>query len=122
MALTTLYLKCPCASSEQDVQETLNSTFSPVKNCVDSVQPIKMDKHGNKYTFVDIIPSPPFMETRMDRLIASLRESSGASGERFCYYSDPKKKIYIEWSVKLAVPKEETFKKSSVPTRISAIR
>jgi hypothetical protein len=119
---TTLFVKCPGASSPEDVQDTLNSTFSNSRNCVVSVAPINQDKYGNPYTFVEVSQSGFFNESRMDRLVRSLKESGSTYGEKFVYKSNPKPKPNIEWTIKLVVPKEEFVKPVAASATLRPLR
>ena len=107
MAPITLFVSCPGANSEQDVVETLNSTY-----CGSSSSPVRevkfmFDKSKRAIAFVTVDPCPAFRQTRMDRLIRTLQDEADNErfrGERLIFQSKP---VYIEWSIKIAKPLEE---------------
>jgi hypothetical protein len=106
MAPITLFVSCPGAKSEQDVIETLNSTYSGNFSTVNEIK-FMHDKAGRAIAFVTIHPSPTFRPTRMDRLLQTLQaeaDNDHFRGERMIFQTKPN---YIEWTIKLAKSREE---------------
>jgi hypothetical protein len=107
MAPITLFISCPGAKSEQDVLETLTSTY-----CGNSSTPVSdikfmIDKSKRAIAFVTVNTGPTFRPTRMDRLIRTLQDEADNErfrGERLIFQTNP---AYIEWTIKIAKPQEE---------------
>ena len=107
MAPITLFISCPGAKSEQDVIETLNSTYCGSNSSAVSDIKFMNDKAGRAIAFVTIQHSPTFRPTRMDRLLQTLQaeaDNDHFRGERMIFQTKPN---YIEWTIKLAQSREE---------------
>ena len=106
MAPITLFISCPGAKTEQDVIDTLNSTYGGNGSTAVSNIKFMFDKAGRAIAFVTIVPSPTFRPTRLDHLLTVLRaelDNDRFQGERMIYQVKP----YIEWSIKIAKRREE---------------
>jgi hypothetical protein len=115
MAPTTLFISCPGAKSEQDVLDTLNSTYGGSSSTAVSNIKFMFDKSGRAIAFVTIVPGPTFRPTRMDHLLDVLRaemDNDHFRGERMIYQTKP----YIEWSIKIAKPQEKEVPRVIAPT------
>jgi hypothetical protein len=112
--MTTLFVICNGANSEDDVSHALNSTYGGKWHVIKNVGKLKQDKFGNTYTFVEIFNNGPLQETRMDRLVAQLRADPKNRGERFMYQMRP---VYIEWTIKLHLPKDRVETPEEVETQ-----
>lgn len=95
----SLFVLCNCAKTTEDVEHSLNATYG---DSVKSVSPLKNDKFGNTFTFVEVYSGGTFHESRMDRLVNTLRSDPRNRGEKHVYQLRP----YIEWTIKLHIPKE----------------
>ena len=107
MAPITLFVSCPGAKSEQDVIETLNSTYCGSNSSVFGEVTFKYDKAGRGIAFVTVHPSPTFRPTRVDRLLQTLQaeeDNERFRGERMIFQTKP---TYLEWTIKIAKPREE---------------
>jgi hypothetical protein len=114
MAPITLFVSCPGAKSEQDVIETLNSTYCGSNSSFGEVK-FMYDKAGRGIAFVTIHPSPTFRPTRMDRLLKTLHaEEDNGRGERMIFQTNP---TYLEWTIKIAKPREEMESRTAASFR-----
>ena len=100
--MATLFVLCNGANTAEDVEQSLNATYGGAQSVVKHVGPLKSDKFGNTFTFVEVYSSGTFRESRMDRLVSTLREDLKNRGEKHLYQLKP----YIEWTIKLHIPKE----------------
>lgn len=98
-----LFVICNGANSTSDVQDAINTTYGGRNPVVKSVAPLKSDKYGNTFTFVDVYSGGPLTQSRMDRLLAQLYSDTKNRGERFTFQVKP---TYIEWTIKLHLLKE----------------
>ena len=103
--MPTLFVICNGAKSEEDVSYALEYTYGGKLHNIININKLKQDKFGNTYTFVEIVSNGPLQETRMDRLLTQLRADPKNRGERFIYQTTPE---YIEWTIKLHLPKERS--------------
>ena len=99
--MTTLFVLCNGAQTTDDVSRSLNATYGSSHTIVKSVSPLKSDKFGNTFTFVEVYSGGSFRDSRMDRLVHTLREDPRNRGEKHVYQVRP----YIEWTIKLHIPK-----------------
>lgn len=97
-----LFVICNGAKSTYDVENAINSTYGGGHRVVKSVDPLKIDKHGNTITFVDVYRGGPLTQSRMDRLLTQLHSDPLNRGERFTYQIRPN---YIVWTIKLNLAK-----------------
>jgi len=107
MSPITLFVSCPGAKSAQDVLETLNSTYCGNSSAVVDIK-FMHDKSARAIAFVTVQPSPSYRQTRMDHLLRILHAESDNErfrGERIIFQSKP---AYIEWTIKIAKPREES--------------
>ena len=107
MTTVTLFITCPGAQTEQDIRDTLYSTYGCTSLAIVEIKWI-YDKFNREIAFVTILPSLAFRETRMDRLLKTLRseeDNERFRGERIIFQTKPN---YIEWTIKIAKSREET--------------
>jgi len=111
--MPTLFIICNGATTEEDVVYALEYTYGGKLRNIINIDKLKQDKFGNTYTFVKITSNGPLQETRMDRLITQLHADPKNRGERFIYQTRPD---YIEWTIKLHLPKERQVKPNEIDT------
>jgi len=102
----TLFVSCPGAQEDQDVLDTFYSTYGCNPSSVTNLT-CMYDKSDRQIAFITIVPSPAFRHTRMDHLLRTLQAEEGNEryrGERMIFQTRPS---YIEWSIKIAKPREE---------------
>jgi len=97
-----LFVICNGAKYTYDVENAINSTYGGRNRVVKQVDPLKIDKHGNTITFVDVYSGGTLTKTRMDRLLTKLHSDPLNRGERFTYQIRPN---YIVWTIKLNLAK-----------------
>jgi len=114
-----LFVICNGANSIQDVHTAINMTYGGCHPVVKSVAPLKTDKYGNTFTFVDVYSGGQLTQSRMDRLIAQLYADTKNRGERFTYQVRPH---YIEWTIKLHLLSEPTFYENQTPSNTPTFR
>ena len=113
--MSTLFVICNGAKSTQDVYDAINMTYGGRHPVIKSVAPLKTDKYGNTFTFVDVYSGGPLQHSRMDRLLQQLYADTKNRGERFTYQTRPN---YIEWTIKLHLLTKPTVRPdmNQVPT------
>jgi hypothetical protein len=107
MTTVTLFITCPGAQTEQDIRDTLYSTYGCTSLAIVEIKWI-YDKFNREIAFVTILPTLAFRETRLDHLIRTLRDEENNPqfrGDRIIFQTKPN---YIEWTIKLAKQHEET--------------
>ena len=83
------FIVCNGATTTDDVIYSINSTFGGAREIVKHVAPLKTDKYGNTYTFVEIYSGGPLTQTRMVRLVQQLHADEKNRGKRFNYHVKP---------------------------------
>ena len=114
-----LFVICNGAKSTNDVEYAINSTYGGRQTIVKNVAPLKTDKYGNTFTFVDVYSGGQLTQSRMDRLIAQLYADTKNRGERFTYQVRPH---YIVWTIKLHLLTEPTSYENQTPSNTPTFR
>ena len=114
-----LFVICNGAKSTYDVEYAINATYGGRQTIVKNVAPLKTDKYGNTFTFVDVYSGGQLTQSRMDRLIAQLYADTKNRGERFTYQVRPH---YIVWTIKLHLLTEPTSYENQTPSNTPTFR